>query len=790
MKLKHLILSLLVLSLFLISNIVLISAQGQSPVNDGSQVLSYLVNSNDNNSTTINDSSGNNNYGTLNNIRFDSGTGILNDGSLYFNGVNSSVTIPTSNLFNFGNTTNFSISFWFKINGNPSANEFIFAKDGSGASNSWDVLISSNCRLNLRAGESNGLQSIQSYCDNQWHYVVMTVIRNVSRNIYVDGLLDNTGGNEDLNISSTRVPYIGMRSTGNYFNGSLDEFIIYNKSLSINEIENNFYRYGSCINITHKLPLSGYIKTCSGESNYNEGLLLVFNNSYINLTGTHFKGNGSIGLLNLYKANNITIDGLNATNYSYAIYVSNVSNSLIKNSFIETKFNGHMLIDNVVNFTIKDSIFGGINDYPSVIGLYFRYSATNLLINNITYNGCSTKCIKFYNLTGNNVTLQNSNFQGSASMFIQSIGSTGISFLNNYFNDSINNYDSYNVAFNFLKDPISTNKNQNMFISGNIFNNIGCTSILVQGMDNSLIYNNTFYYNQSYMLQNNVNCEYEAPSAIALVSSWKSWTSDSLESSSDNFTRLLLYSSINVSINQNNISGYPVLLVASAPINLTQDLTNYYKYSFASPNYLMPRQDYYVSNDFENISTTYAYHNNDPVVLRDLLGTGYMGSTNTIQWIFKIHKSYLFFQNLNGTYGNITTVFNQSNALLIFSNGTSSINSGDINISLNGGNWSKIWDNYSITYGVNLSDPIYDGAYFINNTTNNQLTVPFYSNRSVKFTWSNGTKKEYYGQVAINLTLNPSQSITLSNLTVLNIHKIILQNSKIIKLNSGRIIIQ
>ena len=99
--------------------------------------------------------------------------------------------------------------------------------------------------------------------DNQWHHVVVVILDNSNAALYLDGVLeeDDTTPSGAWDTDSNANLYIGGRAdTGGDFNGSIDEVLIYNRSLSADEIK-QLYIKGKA-----KWEYTGYQGVYSGDS--------------------------------------------------------------------------------------------------------------------------------------------------------------------------------------------------------------------------------------------------------------------------------------------------------------------------------------------------------------------------------------------------------------------------------------------------------------------------------------------------------------------------------------------
>ena len=194
------------------------------------------------NSTTIFDTSGNNNSGTIKNtVSFSNG--VWGD-SARFQEKSDHINIPDDSTLDLPN--NLSISFWIKINSFTSsyANHPI-AKWKNYTDNPNYVLYlfgdqenpnNKSIRMYGEANESwSPLSKYYRPSSNQWIHLGLTQNTNSGTSIYVDGKLDSN------------KPYLGELATNNYdleigaFNGSLDEVRIYNRTLSSKEFENLYH---------------------------------------------------------------------------------------------------------------------------------------------------------------------------------------------------------------------------------------------------------------------------------------------------------------------------------------------------------------------------------------------------------------------------------------------------------------------------------------------------------------------------------------------------------------------
>lgn len=220
----------------------------------------------------------------LDNIEFDSSTygnnwtianyyrpyynltgGYSGTGAYEFDGNNDyiSITDSTNNLFAF-NTSNFSVSLWLKTN--QSTNYFVevsrvstygWSAQIQGGVNSGvpDFFLATNPDGNSNCANWGG----KSVTDNLWHNVVY-MMNDTGRYIYIDGVYEVAcAGTYDLYQAGLNLN-IGILQ-GIYYNGTLDEIKLFNRSLDETEILalNNsnplmrFYNSGDYISNSHSI---------------------------------------------------------------------------------------------------------------------------------------------------------------------------------------------------------------------------------------------------------------------------------------------------------------------------------------------------------------------------------------------------------------------------------------------------------------------------------------------------------------------------------------------------------
>lgn len=201
--------------------------------------------------TTWFDLSGNGNNGTLTNGPTFS---TQNNGSILFDGMDDFTNIVNSNVGNFG-TSNFSISVWGKATLSSVGSRGLISKYNPHSSNGtgWflffrDGQVWARITQDLSAPLEMS-QITANVLGNLWYNFVITRNQN-NFSLYSNGnLLQANTTTNIINCSSTGPLRIGSGySSGYYYSGNCSLAKIYNRALTIQEIQQNFNalrgRYG------------------------------------------------------------------------------------------------------------------------------------------------------------------------------------------------------------------------------------------------------------------------------------------------------------------------------------------------------------------------------------------------------------------------------------------------------------------------------------------------------------------------------------------------------------------
>jgi hypothetical protein len=220
------------------------------------------------NETFIYDFSGNGNNANVTQPYFDLTKGYLTDGDFVSNGTNNNITFPRLNLNDSTGTGNFTVNFWYYAE-NYTNNSILFEYG-------YDILskVGFEIRHGLAEPEllfyciGNGtynncigqFSTNWSLYKNKWKMLTMTYdSSNIT--IYLDSVNKTTNylGGVLLNITSMYPSINGLTTGLGKFNGSIDEFAVWNRALSSAEIVDMYNDY-----------TNGYLISNRSTNFYNE----------------------------------------------------------------------------------------------------------------------------------------------------------------------------------------------------------------------------------------------------------------------------------------------------------------------------------------------------------------------------------------------------------------------------------------------------------------------------------------------------------------------------------------
>ena len=241
-----------------------------APTIDNSMVLYYhfnndcYTNEDYDNSNFISDYSLASNNGTYFNTIYNSTGSYLSDGSLAFNALNSIVNVTFSQSLNLTMGT---INVWVKQTGYGGDKAII--SNYNGANRGYDIYLQDNGNVIGRIGNGTALTAISSgagYASaNTWTMISYGWNQSM-QSLYINGLLISNGSVKGAIISSNAL-YIGRVAftPATYFNGSIDDPIIYNVSLSSSDLATIYKSYVPCFAPTGSNSLGLDNLVCQGN---------------------------------------------------------------------------------------------------------------------------------------------------------------------------------------------------------------------------------------------------------------------------------------------------------------------------------------------------------------------------------------------------------------------------------------------------------------------------------------------------------------------------------------------
>jgi PKD repeat protein len=221
------------------SPIVVGALNSNPPVATG---LVAAYNFNEGSGAMVTDSSGNNSTGTVFGATWTTAGKYAN--ALSFNGTTSYVDLGNPTTLRL--TGSMTWSAWVFATANPTDDGQIVAKGGN--SDGWQLKTSPDTGLQTFAVavSSNGTSHVQRYSKtvralNTWYHIAGVYNATAKTlDIYVNGVLDNgvlSGTVPAAQVDSVQNANIGRRSGGFYFKGAIDDVRIYNRALSLSEIQ-------------------------------------------------------------------------------------------------------------------------------------------------------------------------------------------------------------------------------------------------------------------------------------------------------------------------------------------------------------------------------------------------------------------------------------------------------------------------------------------------------------------------------------------------------------------------
>lgn len=169
-------------------------------------------------------------------------TAFSNPYSASFNGASSYFVATSTSVLN--TTTSLSIATWVKFDSVNNTFQTIVGKWRVGSKQQFLVQLDSNNKIGFWTGDGGSeggvLESAATVSADTWYHIVAT-INGTSKNLYINGVLSNSGTSTTAISSSTIEFTVGSKknSGGSYFeflDGFVDDLRLYNRVISATEI--------------------------------------------------------------------------------------------------------------------------------------------------------------------------------------------------------------------------------------------------------------------------------------------------------------------------------------------------------------------------------------------------------------------------------------------------------------------------------------------------------------------------------------------------------------------------
>lgn len=675
--------------------------------------------------------------------------GYLGDGAFEFDGVNQYVNVLNDPTVG----ENFTVMAW--VRPDMLAGQVVISSDYRDFE--WRLHNTGNSIIYINNGQGSFAsgEMYAKYDNNlgEWQHFTITK-QGTTFSIFRNGvyLYQRTlTTNQTSFFTGAYDVHVGRRpsSTG-YFNGSIDEVIVYNRTLSNQEIWDVYVdNYGDgCFTPEEESVIPFSTTLCAGTYYFNDsdadGVITVNADDIIlDCDGATFQANATInetvnipasrGIVETGNPDNVTIKNCNFNQYVYPIYLNGGTNYTIQDSNFTTMRAGILTTGGADNVDIINNSFytmylTGIyadNTNDILVDDNYFFNSTQIFIELDNDNGRVTNAIVRNNYM--NYSRPYSSF--SFAMYLADTENADV-YDNTFYNmtghggmrlDNHTNVSVHDNTFNHNDRAIDVQRaGVDLNIYNNIFNNsvahvdaydLGI-SITPQKHDedeeeNLIIYNNTFEdfgcngiflrkTNGANISSNTFSQDLDYITSLP-ISCWNEpFTAIYVgcaykgfvpsTEADDNYTICQNLTSNNITIENNDFGNINVKLRTIGITNLTHDITDYWFRSWQNV-YNYDRQDMWISNDWDNVTSFYN-------------STGSLGQGGDLIAQFGdgargygdfnvtfINGEYDLFINVRtGTYAGVKEINLYNKSNAFLTNGTSICNGSSSNINSNDNN--------------------------------------------------------------------------------------------------------
>jgi len=339
------------------------------------------------NASLVYDYSGLGNSGTNYNATFNSTGGKFN-GAFEFDGIDDYIAISDDNTLDVDNGS-FTLEAWvYPARLFDDSHKIVIKSDAS--CRQYALMIAQSGMLSFYIGNgcsawNDQIQGTSNFSTNRWYHVAGTLDDSTgSAKVYVNGILENTstitsprpGGSDELEIGGNSDPGAAAED---WFNGTIDEVAIWNRSLTRDEVREHYHTEGFYGNRT------GYLRFHAGNWS------LLKDISKWGAEGWHLVG-GSWSSSNM----ELYVDGRREWNYSNWLAAGKLGNySYIGNSEANNSgFRGVIDEVSIWNRSISEGVAGeSFNKetvkYEVLISNTTSFSADSIVYSRLAINNFS-----------------------------------------------------------------------------------------------------------------------------------------------------------------------------------------------------------------------------------------------------------------------------------------------------------------------------------------------------------------------------------------------------------------
>lgn len=673
-----------------------VQAIGSFPTVTSDMILIYKFNNNSaigENASVVKDNSTYGNNGTIRNanLTFNATGGILGDGSYYFPAATNNYVNTTNNFV--GNLSQgLTVRAWIQTGTLVSGDGDIVTRYASQNGNrSWALsILDGKVRF---TGSTDGISLVTVtgttvIANNSgWTYVA-SVWNGSNTMVFVNGVLDSGFSTLASIIESPNVPIeIGKAGPNTYFNGSIDNVIVSNRSYTAKQIYEEYITFVGCINATEGMSIPGNTVLCPGQYNFSgdtSHIAFTNDNSILDCNGAELNGQGFNSTLGTGVHGggytNVTVKNCIIHNFTQAVWFNLNKNSTVDNLTAYDLYQSGVYVRQTANTTVKNSRFNGTIGMTGHYAAIQVYSASNgsMIINN-TINSSQIYygvAINADNNGSDNIVKNNYIYSGGQhGVVVQLLNNRTVIFNNTIEDAGWNGIDleayNANVSYNTIRR--STHHGIDMWG--------GVTDNLDQGGRNK-IHNNQFInttYSAIYIRSGYENDIYDN-----IINRVINTTTDQAGIAIEGNTQI----TYNNRVYRNNISnvGYGIYDGATNSTYYQNNIT------VASLAEILLMGFF---NNASHMGTPLFYSNTLPSnAARVYYGNSRVNATYNISGA----TNYYVFNNTAGTGVANTTVGNLNNSIVLYSNGTyvcSTYCNGSKNLSIGAGLYAILYNNYN-----------------------------------------------------------------------------------------------